>query len=129
MQHASVLLIEPDDDNRTMYAEFLRREKFVCLTAETAEDGLLFANMVDVVITGIRLRGAFDGVELVRRLRQKADTRQTPIIVLTAAVFEPDRLRALGAGCDVFLPKPCLPEHLASTVRRTLKGRLERRAS
>ena len=70
----------------------------------------------DVIVTGIRVRGSFDGVNLVSRLRHADGTKQTPIIVLTAGTFERDRQRAFAAGCDVFLSKPCLPEQLISAI-------------
>jgi hypothetical protein len=41
-------------------------------------------------------------------------------IVLSACVFEPDQRWAFDAGCDVFLPKPCLPEHLVRELQRLL---------
>jgi two-component system, cell cycle response regulator DivK len=129
MQHASVLVIERDADNRTMYADFLRAQGFACITAQTGEQGLRLAPMVDVIVTAIRLGGALDGLELVRRLRQQSATRDMPIIVLTALAFEPNRRRALEAGCDAFLPKPCPPEQLAITIRRTLRGWRQPRAS
>ena len=40
--------------------------------------------------------------------------------VLTASVWKPQRERAEAARCDVFLPKPCLPDHLLAEVRRLL---------
>ena len=42
------------------------------------------------------------------------------IIVLTACVWKPERERAEAARCDVFLPKPCLPDHLLAEVRHLL---------
>src|SRR6266581_2425294 len=77
--------------------------------AEVTEDALALARTTDIVVTGIRVPGPFDGVELVRRLRANDGTKHKPIIVVTACAFEPDQQRACAAGCDAFLPKPCLP--------------------
>ena len=66
----------------------------------------------------IGVPGSFDGVELVRRVRQTARTKHAPIMVLlTACVFESDRQRAFAAGCDLFLPKHSPPERLVSEIR------------
>jgi CheY-like chemotaxis protein len=59
----------------------------------------------------------------VRRLRADERTKGKPIIVLTARVFEPDQVRAHAAGCDIFLPKPCLPDTLVDEIRRMLAVR------
>jgi CheY-like chemotaxis protein len=60
--------------------------------------------------------GSFDGVDLVSRLRQAEARKRTPIVVLSACSFDPDRQRVYAAGCDVFLSKPCLPEQLISAI-------------
>lgn len=120
MSQSSVLLVEPDDDTRQMYAEYLRSRGLAIVIAETTDDGLAQAAGADIVVTGIRVPGSFDGIELVRRLRDSALTTRAPIIVLTACAFEPERQRALTAGCDCFLRKPCLPDRLEGEIRHLL---------
>ena len=116
-----VLLVQPDDDSREMYAEFLRHHGLACVAVADAADALKAATHATVVITGIRLSaGGIDGVELIERLRRDARTKHTPIIVLTACALSDDRQRAEHAGCDLFLPKPCLPGRLLREVRRML---------
>ena len=112
-----VLLVESHDDSRNMYADYLRACGFIVQTADTTDEGLLLAGDADVIVTEIRVHGSLDGVEFVGRLRDAHDTKQTPIIVLTACAFEPDQRRARAAGCNVFLPKPCLPEQLVREIR------------
>ena len=106
-----------------MYAEYLRATGFHPVEIDDTADGLALARTADVIVTGIRVGGPFDGVELVRRLRESDGTCGKPIIVLTACAFEPDQQRALAAGCDVFLAKPCLPDRLVSEMcRRRREG-------
>jgi hypothetical protein len=78
------------------------------------------APRADVVDTGIILDDPMDGVELVSRLRHDDGTRSTPIVVLAACAWPTDRERAEGAGCDVFLPKPCLSNDLLGEVQQLL---------
>jgi len=59
------------------------------------------------------------GLELIRQLRADARTRHSTIVVVSGRVSPADRAVAERAGCDVFLPKPCLPDTLLSEVRRT----------
>jgi two-component system, cell cycle response regulator DivK len=117
---SAVLLVDPYPDSREMYAEFLRHSGIDAVAVDNGIDALAHARHVDVIVTGILLRGSMDGVELIRRLRRNGHTRPTPIIVLTACAFQPERERAERAGCNAFLPKPCLPDVLVAEVRRQL---------
>ena len=118
-----MLLVESRRDDRHMYAEYLRICGFHPLEADTTDAALLHAERAQVIVTGVRVDGSFDGLELVRRLRADERTQSKPIIVLTAWAFEPSGQQAFAAGCDVFLTKPCLPETLATEIRRALKER------
>ena len=114
-----------------MYAEFLRGRGFAVTEVDSTDAGWSAAPEADLIITGIRLAGSFDGIELVRRIRGDARTKHTPVIVLTACAFEPDQARAFAAGCDLFLPKPCLPEDLlqqaADLIRQATQIRAQAR--
>jgi CheY-like chemotaxis protein len=111
-----VLLVQPNDDNLEMYAEFLSHAGLTTIPVSRATDALAAAAKADIVVTGIRLPGSLDGIELIARLRAQRRTKQTPIIVLTASALQAERDRAKQAGCDAFLPKPCLPEELLREV-------------
>src|ERR1700681_2892935 len=113
---AVVLLVESHNDSPEMYACYLQLLGFTVLTADSTDEGLIRASDADVVVTGIRVHGSFDGVELVDRLRHADETRQKPIIVMTSCAFELDQQRAHAVGCTVFLQKPCLPEQLVSAI-------------
>jgi CheY-like chemotaxis protein len=118
--HASILLIEPPEDDRRVYANSLRDDGFAVCEVESTDEGLVAAQHADLIITAVRMPGSFDGIELVRRLRQDKRTQDTPLIVLTTCAVEPDQSRAFSAGCDVFLPKPCLPELLVAEAHRLI---------
>lgn len=115
-----VLLVQPHDDTRDMYAEFLRHHRFTPIAVADGAAALNEASRADVIVTGIALHGRMDGIELIARLRRDERTQVIPIIVLTACVLENDRQQAQNAGCDVFLPKPCLPDQVLSEIRRVL---------
>lgn len=118
-----VLLVQQaHDDALDMYADFLRYHKLASITASTAKEARLLARQADIIVAGILLDGAADGIELIVRLRDDDATRHTPIIVLTACAWPRDRERAEHAGCDVFLAKPCLPVDLLREVRLLLSA-------
>ena len=74
---ASILLVEPPEDDRPMYAEFLRGQGFAVTEVDSTDAGWSAAPDADLIITGIRLAGSFDGIELVRRLRRRAHEAHT----------------------------------------------------
>jgi len=120
--NATVLLVQTDDDDRGMYAEYLRSVGVHTTVTGDVHHALGLARTVDLVITEVRVPGEFDGVELVRRLRGDGQTSRRPIIVLTASATGRDERRAREAGCDLFLVKPCAPSRVLAAIRLALVG-------
>jgi two-component system phosphate regulon response regulator PhoB len=61
------------------------------------------------------------GIEVCRQLRRKPDTRNIPIIMLTAKTEEADRVRGLESGADDYVTKPFSPKELVARVRAVLR--------
>lgn len=61
------------------------------------------------------------GLEVCRQVRRKADTRDVPIIMLTARGEESDRIRGLEVGADDYIAKPFSPSELIARVRAVLR--------
>ncbi len=115
-----VLFVQPERDDREMYAEFFRHQGWRAIAVSAADDALRVAPTADVIITGILLPGQMDGVEFIAQLKSDERTTSIPVIVLTTCAWNAERERAENAGCDLFLVKPCLPADLLSAVRRVL---------
>jgi CheY-like chemotaxis protein len=124
----TVLLVEDHQDDRAMYAEYLSVHGFEPIEIGTTDEALVRAVDADSIVTGIRVAGSFDGVELVRRLRADPRTASKPIIVLTASVMDDRKDAAIAAGCDIFLDKPCLPAAFLSQIQRAMASRTKARA-
>jgi two-component system cell cycle response regulator DivK len=120
LQHALALLVQPEHDDREMYAEFLHHEGLTAICVANAKQAMRIAPCSDVIITGLRLPGEINGIELIAWLKSDEQTKNIPIVVLTACAWSADRERAETAGCDVFLSKPCLPCDLLRELRRLL---------
>jgi len=116
----SVLIVDDDRDTREMYSESLRSMGFHPTMASSGEEALRIASHTPpaVLVTDLRFKGTMDGVELARRLREDDRTKHVRIIMLTGATFGDERERAEACGCDRLLLKPCLPDQLASEIRR-----------
>jgi len=114
-----VLLVQSDHDNRDMYTTYLEGCRFTVVTAATTDEALVRALDADIVVTGMIVPGSYDGIELIRRIRANR-LRDLPVVALTTCTFDSMEQQAIAAGCDAFLPKPCLPETLASTIREMI---------
>ena len=95
------------------------------LRAEVAEDGYdalskAQALRPSVIIMDLAMP-RMDGWEATRRLKQDPLTRDIPIIALTGHVIERSRERAIEAGADGYLTKPCFPDSLLAEVQRVMK--------
>ena len=74
----------------------------------------------DLVLLDLNLP-VLDGVEVCRILRSRAETRQLPIIMLTARVSEDDRVLGLEIGADDYITKPFSLRELTARVRAVLR--------
>jgi two-component system, cell cycle response regulator DivK len=122
-QTYKVLVVDDFEDNRAMYAEFLRYSGFDVIEASDGAEAIEKATALqpDVVIMDLSLP-IVDGWEATRRLKAERRTRDIPIIALTGHALEGHSRGAREAGCNRFLAKPCLPETLLETVRELLSG-------
>ena len=123
---AVVLLVQPERDDRDIYAEYLSHMGLMPLCVQEATDALRLASRADVVVTGILLPGPLDGCALIAALKRDPATRHIPIVVLTVCAWTDEEERARGTGCDVFLSKPCPPRTLFREIRSALRARPRR---
>jgi two-component system, cell cycle response regulator DivK len=119
VRNPNILLVESDDDTRELYAEYLDARGFFVEAFSTADEALHSARPADAVVTALALRGSMDGLQFIARTRER-EARRTPIVVVTSRDFAAERQRAMSAGADVFLPKPCLPDLLIGELRRVI---------
>ena len=105
------LLVDRDDDTRSMYSAYLNQAHFDTEEAADGRDALAKAIALrpDVVVTETWLPG-IDGFELCRILRRDPITRSIPIIVVTGEGYPGSEDPARTAGANAVLIKPCLPE-------------------
>ena len=114
------LLVERDGDTRERCAEFLRQCGFDVEEAQDGPEGLAkaFSCHPHVIITSTRLAG-MSGFDLCRVLRADHLTSSIPIVLVTSETGADGR-RALLAGADSVLPKPCSPDALFHEIKRLL---------
>ena len=103
----TVLVVEDNVMNRDMVIRRLHKFGYAVETAENGQEGVIKAtqSQPDIVLMDMSLP-VMDGWEATRNLKANPDTRQIPIIALTAHAMATDREKALAAGCDEYDTKP-----------------------
>jgi CheY-like chemotaxis protein len=117
-----ILVVEDDADNREMLIEALRRSGAVATPAASVQEALTVAqhSRLDVIVSDITMPGE-DGYALIRRLRALSpETRELPVIALTAHARSEDAARIVEAGFTIHLAKPVRPTALCAAIARVL---------
>jgi two-component system, cell cycle response regulator DivK len=120
-----VLYVEDNDDN--IYMLKMRLEllgEFEVVSAEDGEKGCAMAlsERPDIILMDLEMP-VIDGWEATRRLKGDPQTRDIPIIALSAHALAGEREKALAAGADEFDTKPIEFERLVATLRRVIAAR------
>src|SRR5262245_53191662 len=117
-----VLYIEHDEDNLYMLKMRLERVgDFEVLAAEDSEKGCKFAatEHPDVILMDLEMP-VVDRWEPVRTLKTDPQTRDIPIIGMSAYALDSERDQAIAMGCDEFDVKPIEFESLLAIIRRVV---------
>ena len=114
-----ILVIEDDEDIRTVLATRLRRAGYETTIAADGKDGLrrFYGDRPDLVVLDIAMP-IMDGWQVLERLREVSDV---PVLILTAATQERDKLRGLRSGADDYITKPFSGEELLARVEVALR--------
>ena len=117
-QRPSVFVIDDDDDVRAFMRKRLEANNFNVDEADSGEEALRRVDeSIDLVIVDLGLPG-IDGFTVVRSLRERFTM---PIIMVTAAGDEGDRVLGLEIGADDYVVKPFLPREFVARVHAALR--------
>jgi len=117
-----ILVVEDEDSLSNLLQYNLQKEGFDAVIAGDGEEALVQIDerLPDLIILDWMLPKVA-GVEVCRRLRANPDTRNVPIIMLTARGEEADRIRGLDTGADDYITKPFSMTELLARVRAVLR--------
>jgi two-component system, OmpR family, phosphate regulon response regulator PhoB len=119
---ARILIVEDEQPLVTLLTYNLEAAGYA-VTVETRGDDAELALLdaaPDLVILDWMLPGV-SGIELCRRLRQRAQTKSLPVIMLTARGEEADRVRGLSTGADDYVVKPFSVSELMARIKALLR--------
>jgi CheY-like chemotaxis protein len=123
MASATILVVEDDPLSRELIVDLLEAAGYTVLQTE---DGLgllerVQAEQPDLILLDLQLPGV-DGLTLARQLTAHPETRQIPILAMSAHASPERRAQVMAAGCLDFLAKPLDTRAVLSTVARFLGG-------
>lgn len=118
-----ILIIEDEESIADLEKDYLELSNFEVEVANDGETGLKQAMEADfdLIILDLMLPGV-DGFEICRQVR---DSKNTPIIMVSAKKDDIDKIRGLGLGADDYITKPFSPSELVARVKAHL-SRYER---
>lgn len=117
-----VLVVEDESAIAELVALNLRHSGYEVILAATADEAQAAVDRVlpDLVLLDWMLPGQ-SGLQLAKRWRTQARTRELPVIMLTARNEEVDKIAGLDAGADDYLTKPFSPKELLARIRAVLR--------
>ncbi|MES1156402.1 MAG: phosphate regulon transcriptional regulator PhoB [Alphaproteobacteria bacterium] len=119
---AHVLVVEDEEALAQLLKYNLEKEGYRVSLATDGEEALVVADETkpDLVVLDWMLPKQ-PGIEVCRRLRARQETRNTPIVMLTARDEENDRIRGLDTGADDYVVKPFSMVELLARLRAVMR--------
>ncbi|OGT72370.1 MAG: phosphate regulon transcriptional regulatory protein PhoB [Gammaproteobacteria bacterium RIFCSPLOWO2_12_47_11] len=119
---SKILIVEDEAAIREMLGYTLMKEGYVCQEAADVEQAraIVLKDRPDLILLDWMLPGV-SGIDFARRLRSDTDTRNIPIIMLTAKGEEDDKIRGLDTGVDDYITKPFSTKELLARLRAVMR--------
>ena len=119
---AKILVVEDDKSISDLIILHLKKNDFKYLVVHNGEDALSHLDnfMPDFIILDWMIPG-LSGLEVLRRIRNKQEYKNLPILMLTAKNSEQDKIISFESGLDDYITKPFLPSELIARVKAILK--------
>jgi CheY-like chemotaxis protein len=127
-----ILVVEDNDRNRRLLKILLEAKGYEVIEAATGEEAMNCLkdqrfvadakSNVDLILMDIQLPN-MDGLVLIREIKSVAETRDIPIVAVTAYAMKGDRERILEAGCDAYVSKPINTRELPLLVSDLLRDK------
>ncbi|SDG18291.1 two-component system, OmpR family, phosphate regulon response regulator PhoB [Limimonas halophila] len=117
-----ILIVEDETALVTLLRYNLEREDFRVIAAQDGDEALQLTveERPDLVLLDWMLP-LTSGLEVCRRMRRQPETRDIPIVMLTARGEEADKVRGLDSGADDYITKPFSPVELIARIRAVLR--------
>jgi len=119
MPAVTILIVEDHPLNMELAADVLEAAGYSVIRAEDAEQGIALAKVErpSLILMDVGLP-RLDGLSATGILKRAAETKEIPVVALTAHAMKGDEERALAAGCEGYIRKPISTRTLPQMVAR-----------
>ena len=119
---AKILIIEDEIAVREMLTFTLKNNGFETFEAGNSEEAfnIVSKNNINLILLDWMLPGKA-GIDIARSLRSSIETKELPIIMLTAKSEESDKIMGLESGADDYITKPFSPKELIARIKALLR--------
>jgi len=116
-----IVVVEDDEKSRKLVRDVLTHANYRLLEADSGEAGVRLAreHHPALIVMDIHLPG-IDGIEALQQLRAVSDTRDIPILAVTASAMTTERTKIMTAGFDGYESKPISVKRFLAAVREIL---------
>lgn len=117
-----IYIVEDDENIREIETFALKNSGYSTMAFNCAKDFYkkVAEKTPDLVMLDIMLPDE-DGLEIIRKLRSRSETKRVPIIMVTAKDSEIDKVKALDIGCDDYITKPFGVMEMISRVKALIR--------
>ena len=130
MVKETILIVDDEQDIIELIKYNLKNEGYSILTAQTGEQAIKIAKQSrpDLMVLDLMLPG-IDGLEVTKYLKNNEQTKDIPIVMLTAKGEESDIVTGLELGANDYISKPFSPRVLVARIRAILRRRKKNSAN
>jgi two-component system cell cycle response regulator DivK len=114
-----ILIVEDNELNLKLLHDILEAHGYSIIATGEGEQGLALARdyRPDLILMDLQLPD-ISGLDAVRQLKQHEETRNIPIVAVTAFAMVGDERKALMGGCDAYVAKPIALRDFLDMVER-----------
>ncbi|GAA6620934.1 diguanylate cyclase domain-containing protein [Scytonema sp. NUACC26] len=122
IDRVDLLIVDDNIDNLALLSEILKQQGYNVRKAISGEVALkaIFLEPPDLILLDIKMPG-LDGYAVCEQLKASPQTREVPIIFLSASDEAVDKVRAFEVGGEDYITKPFLAEEVSIRIRYQLK--------
>ena len=119
---AHILVVDDEPDIVALVVYHLAKAGYRVSSASTGPDAVALAKRErpSLIVLDLMLPG-MSGFDVLREIREAADSKDVAVLMLTARKDEPDRIKGLTLGADDYLTKPFSPQELVLRVQAILR--------
>ena len=126
MSNEKLLIVDDEEYIRELLSFNLKKDGYTVVTAASGEKALESVRFdpPDLIILDLMLPG-LNGIEVCKRLKQESETRNIPVIMITAKSEDTDVVLGLEIGADDYITKPFSPRIITARVRAVLRRNMQ----